>query len=137
MLFHSINRVIYATALAFRYHLIHLGEKLEPVGYSGAAMTAAVLSAWQPPQSFVPMLQGKGALSSWTPATWSLQVTNWSLATRHYVVAANSHSKAIMFFSAMPLLTGLTSLACFCLRYSLRWHLRSSPLKRFSLRSEE
>ena len=43
--------------------------KLEPVGYSGAAMTAAVLSAWQRPQSFVPMLQGKGALSSWTPAT--------------------------------------------------------------------
>jgi hypothetical protein len=28
-----------------------------------------MLSAWQPPQSFVPMLQGKGALSSWTPAT--------------------------------------------------------------------
>src|SRR5262249_52152506 len=56
--------------------------------------------------------------------------------TRHYVVAPNSQSKAIMFFSAMRLLTGLTSLACFCLRYSLRWHLRSSRLKRLSLALE-
>ena len=46
-------------------------------------------------------------------------------------------SKVDMFFSAVRLLTGATSLACFAgLRYSLRWQVRSSRLKRASLALE-
>ena len=52
-------------------------------------------------------------------------------------VVANSRNKARMFFSAVRKRVVLTNLASFFgLRYSLRWHRRSSWLKRFSFAFE-
>jgi hypothetical protein len=89
--------------------------------------SVSVRTYWQPPQSFVPIVTGEGRVVIMDSGYLITPSDQLEPCTRHYVVAANSRSKAIMLNPSENYEPQVSLSRRVRMIFSTRWSRRSSP----------